>query len=358
MKGCSRRLHDLAIFAVTLYVLGLGKVEAAFSDTEDIFLSALSPSSARENLRYITSRPHVAGTKGDFMMASYVQEQFVNAGIPRVDIFELDAFLNYPKKPAQVQLVEANSSKVLFRASLSEEILAFDDTSDTFWRNHTFHGYGASGKVSAPMVYANFGRPQDFEALENAGVDVAGSIVLIRYGKCFRGLKVRNAQERGAVGVLIYSDPQEDGYVQGPTYPDGPWRSESSVQRGSVQFISKCAGDPMRADSRYKTRVEDLCGVKSFREMIPEILSLPISYGDALPLLKRMGGVGAVDIFEDFVGGLDVEYTVGPSSDLLLLEVENTEVVTGIPNVVAVIDGELPEEEDMPILLGNHRDAW
>ena len=276
--------------------------------------------------------------------------------------FDLDVLLNYPGGSSAVVELRRSSDdqEVVFRASLSEKVLEFDDTSDTVWRNHTFHGYGASGNVTAPLIYANYGRPQDFDALEKAGVVIQGNIVLVRYGQCFRGLKVMNAQKRGAVGVLIYSDPQDDGYVVGPVYPEGPWRPASGVQRGSVQFNSQCAGDPMRADARYTESVQDICGVKDYTDLIPRIPSLPISYGDAMPLLQKMGGKKAVDVGgEDFCGGLDIEYTVGPSSETMLhLFVDNQEEIRSIPNVVGYIPGVLPKDKDMPVLLGNHRDAW
>jgi len=342
--------------------------------TEEIFLSVPDPATARANLKYITSQPHVAGTLGDRIMANYVRDAFEAAGIPDVSVFELDVLLNYPQSQAMVELLSTTTTTttddntnptVIFRASLSENILDFDETSDTLWRNHTFHGYGASGNVTARMIYANYGRPQDFDALEKAGVYAEGTIVVVRYGKCFRGLKVMNAQKRGAVGVLIYSDPADDGYGQGADYPEGPWRPSSGVQRGSVQFNSQCAGDPMRADPRYTESVEQLCGVDHYTDLIPKIPSLPISYDDAFPLLQLMGGKKAVDVGgDDFCGDLDLLYTVGPSEDTVLrLVVDNKEEIRTIPNVSGYIPGILTDddgssEQDQPVLLGNHRDAW
>lgn len=340
-------------------------VENQLSESEKIFLSQPNPWSARNNLAFLTSQPHVAGTKGDYVMADFVEREFNRAGIPIVSTFDLDVYLNYPRTKSIVELRTIESAHnasnlVIFQASLSEDILEFDPTSDTAWRNHTFHGYGASGNVTAPLVYANYGTPQDFSSLQQAGIDVVGKIVLVRYGKCFRGLKVRNAQIRGALGVVIYSDPQDDGYVVGPVYPAGPWRPESGVQRGSVQFNSKCAGDPMRVDARYQQSIQEICGVANYTDLIPSIPSIPISYGDALPLLQNMGGKKAFDVGgESFCGGLDIEYTVGPSTEnVLRLIVDNHETIRTIPNVVGHIPGTLSRDKDMPVLLGNHRDAW
>jgi len=332
------------------------------NDQEEIFLSAPNADSARQNLRFITSQPHVAGTPGDFVMAHFVQQKFEAAGIPNVTLFNLGVLLNYPVSSPQVTLLSKQNHSILVCAKLSEAVLEMDDTSDTYWRNHTFHGYSPSGTVSnAPLVYANYGRPQDFEALHAAGIDVKGTVVMMRYGKCFRGLKVMNAQQRGALGVIIYSDPADDGFRVGEVYPKGPWRPSCGVQRGSVQFNSKCAGDPMRADARYgNVTVSDICGVSSYTDLIPSIPSVPMSYGDAMPFLRLLGGKKAKDVGgDDFVGGLDIEYTVGPSEDSFIhLKVDNRDEIGTIPNVVGMIPGTLPQEQDMPLLLGNHRDAW
>jgi N-acetylated-alpha-linked acidic dipeptidase len=333
---------------------------ASINEVEELFLSGPQEDSAREHLRYLTSRSHVAGTPGDQFMAQYVLDEMKKAGIPNVSVFDLDVYLNFPRSPPSLKLVSKNGT-VIYRARLSEEILSFDNTSDTFWRNHTFHGYSPSGVVNAPMVYANYGRPQDFDLLHEAGVDVRDTVCLIRYGKCFRGLKVLNAQTRGAIGVILYSDPQDDGYDIGTEYPNGPWRPSFGVERGSVQFNSLCAGDPMRVDSRYNITngVQEICGHEAF-DLIPEIPSLPISHEDALPLLIHMGGKSAKDVGgDDFCGGLDVEYTVGPSVGVqLILQLDHEGGTRSIPNVVGIIPGRLSAHQDMPILIGNHRDAW
>jgi N-acetylated-alpha-linked acidic dipeptidase len=345
-------MGPLRIFAVSLFILLVGSYAERFTTEEEIFLEVPSAASARSNLRFLTKQPHVAGTVGDHIMADFV---------PNVSTFDLQVLLNYPQAPPKVTLYDAKQQEILYQAQLSEDILSQDDTSDTIWRNLTFHGYSPSGNVRAPMVYANYGRPQDFDALHKAGVSVNGTIVLVRYGQCFRGLKVQNSQRRGALGVLIYSDPEDDGYGQGPVYPDGPWRPPHGIQRGSVQFNSQCAGDPMRADPRYGNQtVQDICGVQSTQDLIPSIPSLPLSYEDATPLLRHMGGPLAETVGgKGFCGGIhNVTYQVGPSHAVLELVVQNEDSIRKIPNVVGVIPGILPPHRDMPVLLGNHRDAW
>ena len=354
---------------------------------EELFLQIPKSYSTKSSLYFITRQPHVAGTAGDHVMSQFVQTEFIQAGIPNVSIDELTVLLNYPRSQPKLQLYDAEEEeedstttttttttrkkrhpKLIYEATLSEDIVDTDDTSDTVWRNHTFHGYSPSGHVEKKrIIYANYGRPHDFDVLEKAGIIVDNHIVLVRYGKCFRGLKVRNAQTRGAAAVLIYSDPADDGYALGDVYPDGPWRPPSGIQRGSVQFNSHCAGDPLRADPRYRTQlntsVEELCGVESIHELIPSIPSIPLNYDDALHLLQNLGGPVAADIADgegiDFVGGLtNVTYRLGPSHGVANLYVDNEQVVTTIPNVIGIIPGTLPKEKDTPILIGNHRDAW
>ena len=218
--------------------------------------------------------------------------------------------------------------------------------------------------------------------------------MIVRYGKCFRGLKVYNTQLHGGIGVIIYSDPYDDGYNKGTVYPNGPWRSASSIQRGSVQFISHCGGDPYRIDPRYQTVlglgrnnsnsnvsvVEQLCGVNT-SDIIPSIPSIPLSYEDVIPLLQNLGGLSIKEIplaiQNNFEGGItNVTYKIGPSKGYLDLMIDNKDAIVNISNVIGIIPGihynnhqtaTTPEEFefenlenylDQPILLGNHRDAW
>jgi len=327
--------------------------EAQPSPWEEAFLAVPNNASARASLQRLTSKPHVAGTQGDLEMAQYVRDALISSGIANAAIDPQRVLLTYPVERS-LQLVDNASGEVVCKASLAEDVLPTDPTSDTWWRNHTFNGYSPSGRVTAPVVYANFGFPEDFEALKAAGVRVDGAIVLMRYGKCFRGLKAMNAEANGAVAALIYSDPEQDGYAQGSVYPDGPWRPPSSVQRGSIQFISLCAGDPSRA-YLPDGGVEAVCGLTQ-EELIPNIPVMPLSYADASLLLERLGGPLAP---ADFVGALNLTYRLGPSANVSAkLEILNHFQKSPIWNVIASIPGSLPADEDQPVILGNHRDAW
>ena len=320
---------------------------------EATFLAVPSNASARASLKFITSKPHVAGTAGDLEMAEFVKSSFQREGVDAV-LDPQKVLLTYPVSSA-LELLD-DSGKMVAKASLAEDTLQSDPTTHTWWRNHTFNGYSPSGDVMAPVVYANYGLPEDFQALQAAGVGVNGSIVLMRYGKCFRGLKAMNAQKAGALAAIIYSDPEEDGYAKGSVYPYGPWRPKSSVQRGSIQFISLCAGDPTRAYAPHGEDVEALCGLSS-KELIPQIPVLPISYGDALVFLESLGGKEAP---ENFRGALNITYRVGPTKDQykVRVKVENRFQTSPVWNVIGKIPGTLPNDLDQPVVLGNHRDAW
>ena len=316
--------------------------EKHIADWEQILLAIPQREDLRSFLAALTEHAHLAGTSGDYHTAHYVLDKFRTFGM-EVEIEKIPTMLSFPQQQAEL-------FTPTFTAKLSEDIVRQDTTSDTYWRNHTFLAYSPPGSVTAKLVYANYGTPRDFSRLEEIGVDVRGKIVLMRYGECFRGLKIMNAEARGAVGSLIYSDPQEDGFSRGQTYPKGPWRPSSSVQRGSSQFNSLCAGDPWRL--YLNGSVLETCGYET-SGLIPSHPALPLSYEDALPLLESLGGSKAP---KEFRGGLNITYTVGPSDYDLTLNTYNQNIPKEIPNVYAKIPGSDPEAGS--ILLGNHRDAW
>lgn len=261
----------------------------------------------------------------------------------------MNVLLSYPVERS-VTLTLANGTTE--RLALAEAIVDSDSTSDTVWRNRTFNGYGPSGVADATYVYANYGLPADFDALAAAGVSVAGRVVLVRYGKCFRGLKVMNAESRGAIGVIIYSDPADDGAARGPVYPNGPWRPATSVQRGSVQYLSLCPGSPSGG------RAESVCGFAE-ADTMPKIPVLPISAHDATPLLNALADTTVMPPAAGFQGAVaSASYNAGPSTATVRVYTNNTFAVSPIWNIIATIPGSLPYAADRRVLVGNHRDAW
>ncbi|HZE64906.1 MAG TPA: PA domain-containing protein, partial [Pyrinomonadaceae bacterium] len=207
---------------------------------ESEFQAIPEPGSAREHLRRLTAQPHVAGTKEDYDTAIYVRDQIRSYGISS-ELKEYEVLLPYPKQPSVVELVAPRHE----RLALKEAVVPEDPSSSNPKIIPLFNGYSASGDVTAPLVYVNYGLPPDYEALKKAGVDVTGKIAIARYGNSFRGVKAKVAQDNGAVGLIIYSDPAEDGYMQGDVFPKGPWRPATSAQRGSVQYLSTAPGDPL-----------------------------------------------------------------------------------------------------------------
>jgi len=314
---------------------------------EEQFRAVPSPASAREHLRRLTSEPHVAGTREDYQTALYVRDQLRASGI-KADLREYQVWLPYPKQPSIVELLAPHHE----RLSLREAALPEDPTSSDPRIIPLFNGYSASGDVSAPLVYVNYGLPSDYEALKKIGVSTRGKIVIARYGHSFRGVKAKVAEENGAVGLIIYSDPIDDGYSQGDVYPKGPWRPESSAQRGSVEYIFYYPGDPLTPGTPSIPGTPRL-PLKDVTNL-PRIPVQPISYGDARRLLEPLSGPVRPSGFQ---GGLPFAYHVGGTDDVRVrLRTDMDYATRTIWDVVARIDG--AEEKDRYIILGNHRDAW
>ena len=314
---------------------------------EQQFRAVPQASSAREHLRRLTMEPHVAGTKEDYDTAIYVRDQIRGYGIA-AELKEYDVLLPYPKRPSVVEIVGSRREKL----AIKEAIVPEDPSSSSSKIIPLFNGYSQSGDVTGALVYVNYGLPPDYEALKKLGVSVKGKIVLARYGNSFRGVKAKVAEENGAVGLIIYSDPADDGYAQGDVYPKGPWRPESSAQRGSVQYLFQYPGDPLTPG---KPSIPGTPRLKM--EEATDLTRLPvqpISYGDARRLLEPLRGPLRP---QGFQGALPFAYHVGGTDDLRVhLKTEMDYQVRKIWNVVARIDGN--EEKDRWVIMGNHRDAW
>lgn len=314
---------------------------------EGEFRAIPDPGSAREHLRRLTAQPHVAGTKEDYATAIYVRDQIRSYGISS-ELKEYEVLLPYPKQPSIVELVAPRRE----RFALKEAVVPEDPSSSNPGIIPLFNGYSASGDVTAPLVYVNYGLPPDYEALKKLGVDVTGKIAIARYGNSFRGVKAKVAQDHGAVGLIIYSDPADDGYMQGDVFPKGPWRPASSAQRGSVQFLSTAPGDPLTPGTPSipgtpRLKMEEVT-------TLTRIPVQPISYGDARRLLEPLQGAVRP---KGFQGGLPFAYHVGGTNDVRVhLKTDMDYKGRKIWNVISRIDGD--QEKDRWVVMGNHRDAW
>ncbi len=303
------------------------------------------PPRIREYIRRMSAAPHHAGSPGSKAVAEYALGLLRGFGLD-ARIEEFEALLPTPLHRS-VELIEPKS----LRAAMREPALAEDRSSGDPGQLDTFNSYSADGDVTAPVVYVNYGIPADYEELARMRVDVKGRIVLARYGASWRGTKAKVAAEQGAVGVLIYSDPREDGYFAGDVYPKGPFRPKDGVQRGSVMDMPLYPGDPLSpgwASEKGSKRLS--------REEAPTIMNIPvapISYADALPILEALEGPVAP---ERWRGALPVTYHIGPGPAKVRLRVEHDWSIKPVYNVVARIPG--AQWPDQWILYGNHHDAW
>jgi N-acetylated-alpha-linked acidic dipeptidase len=314
---------------------------------EDKFRSVPAADSAREHLRRLTAQPHVAGTKEDYETAVYVRDRMREYGL-NAEIKAYDVLLPYPKQPSLIELIAPRRE----RLGLQEAVLSEDPSSSNPRIIPLFNGYSASGDVTAPLVYVNYGLPKDYEELQKLGVSAKGKIAIARYGNSFRGVKAKVADENGAVGLIIYSDPADDGYMQGDVYPKGPWRPASSAQRGSVQYMFEYPGDPLTPGDPSIPGVKRI--TPSEATNLTRLPVQPISYGDARVLLEPLRGPVRP---KGFQGGLPFPYHVGGTEDVRVhLKTEMDYQTRKLWNVIARIDGN--EEMDRWVVMGNHRDAW
>jgi N-acetylated-alpha-linked acidic dipeptidase len=319
--------------------------QAAQTTAERVFLDTVTPASARKWLAALTEEPHVAGTPAEKKLADYVLARFKEFGLD-AEIVRYDVFLNHPRH-VSLKLV----SPVEEELKLREDPYDIDKDSTQDGMFPAFHGYGASGTAAGQVVYVNYGAPADFATLAGMGISVDGKIALVRYGGLFRGLKVKEAQDRGALGVLIYSDPRDDGYMAGEMYPDGPMRPESAIQRGSVLFLSHVPGDPSTPGWPSTPGAKRL--TRAQMTTVPKIPSLPIAYAEAAKILRRLGGRVVPSAWQ---GGLPFTYHLGPCGSRVAIDVQMDEGLRPIYNVMATIPGS--DVTAKKVILGNHRDAW
>ena len=304
------------------------------------------PSAMKESMRRLSARPHHVGSPYDKDNAEWLAAQFRAFGW-QTEIETFDVLFPTPKERV-LELVEPTH----YTASLDEPVVPQDPTSAQ--KNEqlpTYNAYSRDGDVTAPLVYVNYGRPQDYEVLDRYGISVKGAIVIARYGESWRGIKPKVAAEKGAVGCLIYSDPINDGYSEDDVFPNGPMRPGHGVQRGSVADMPTYAGDPLTPGVGATASAKRLPTADA--PTLTKIPVLPISYDDARPLLLALKGPV---VPAEFRGGLPITYRFGPGPAKVHLKLAFNWDLKPLYDVIARIPGATYPDEW--IIRGNHHDAW
>lgn len=319
---------------------------AAQLDWEKKFDTYLKPGNQDEWMQFLTSHPHHVGTAQGKLNAEYMAGLFRSWGY-QADLAEYQVLFPTPK----YRLLELLGAKP-YKAKLEEAALKEDRTSGQKAEQlPTYNAYSADGDVTAELVFVNRGIPDDYEELERMGVSVKGKIVIAKYGGSWRGIKPKVAAEHGAIGCLIFSDPQDDGYTQGDVYPEGAFRPKDGVQRGSVMDMPVYPGDPLTPGIGATKDAKRLSREAAVTLM--KIPVLPISYEDALPLLQSLAGPV---VPPGWRGALPITYHTGPSKEKVHLKLQFNWDTKSVYNVIARLPGsELPDEW---IIRGNHHDGW
>ena len=345
------RLQTIRTTAVCLSALLAAARQLSGADTpswEERFRAIPDAARIRENDRVLSAEPHHLSSAYDTKNARWILDRFREAGLD-ASIETFHVLFATPKERV-VELVEPTT----FRAALSEPVVPGDPTTtQRAAQLPTYNAYSIDGDVTAPLVYVNYGVPADYERLAKLGVDVRGKIVIARYGASWRGIKPKVAAEHGAVGCLIYSDPRDDGYFTEDAYPKGPARPEQGVQRGSVADMPLYSGDPLTpnvgATKDPGSGRPDLSAAKT----LTKIPVLPISWGDARPLLAALAGPVAP---AEWRGALPLTYHIGPGPAKVHLKLVFDWKVVPANDVIARIPGSVYPDEW--IIHGNHHDAW
>jgi N-acetylated-alpha-linked acidic dipeptidase len=315
------------------------------------FIAVPDPVLAREHLRILTAEPHIATSPEDRKTAEYVAEKFRAAGL-QTQIVEYKVWMGMPKS---ISIDITAPAGVKMHGPTRESVGQGNDPYQDDPRVVTpFNGDSPSGEAEADVIYANYGSKADFDKLKEMKVDLKGKIVIVRYGQNYRGVKSYLAEENGCAGVLIYSDPIDDGYFKGDKYPKGPWRPDTAVQRGSVQYLSMYPGDPTTPGVASTPDLPDsrrlpLDQVKS----LPKVPTTPISYADAQPILANLGGP---ETPREWQGALPFTYHVGPGPVRVKMNLQQDFQYRPIWDVIGMVPGaQYPDEW---VVGGNHRDAW
>jgi N-acetylated-alpha-linked acidic dipeptidase len=337
----------VASTAQTNAILGFSPAAAEIQlAAEKKFDAGLNAKNVDQFIKEMSAVPHYVGSAADEANAKYILNKFKNWGYDA----EIETF--YVLFPMPVtRLLEMNGTKK-FTASLKEPALKEDATSGQLSTQlPVYNCWSADGDVTAELVFVNYGVPADYEKLARMGIDVKGKIVIAKYGQSWRGIKPKVAQEHGAIGCIIYSDPKDDGYFQGDVYPKGPYRPGFGAQRGSVMDMPVYPGDPLTPGmgaTKDAQRLERKDCINLLK--IPVI---PIGYDDALPLLQSLEGMVVPD---EWKGALPITYHTGPGKNKVHLKLSFDWQVRPIYNVIAKLKGSVFPDEW--VIRGNHHDAW
>src|SRR5277367_3580854 len=323
------------------------RTSQAERDWEIKFRAIPEPANLLSYMQRLSARPHHVGSPYDKDNAEWILARFKEWGLD-AHIEEFDVLFPTPK----IRVLEM-TAPTKFTAKLEEPALAIDPTSNQKSEQlPTYNAYSIDGDVTAPLVFVNYGLPEDYEKLDRLGISVKGAIVIAKYLQSWRGVKPKVAAEHGAIGCLIYSEPKDDGYSVDKVFPDGPMRNPDGVQRGSVMdFASSNPGDPL-TPGWGATKDAKRLPIKEAKS-ITKIPVMPISYGDAQPLLAALAGPMAP---EDWRGSLPIPYHVGPGPAKVHLKVEFNWDIKPVNDVIAKIPGSVAPDEW--IVRGNHHDAW
>jgi len=337
------------------------------------FLAVPDAALAGQHLKTLTAEPHWASSPEDYKTALYVADKFKAAGL-KTEIVPYRVLLNKPIK-ILIEAFDSTGRKIL-SGPTPEHVDPTEDGGDPFQDDPrilpAFNGSSPSGDVTGQVVYANYGTLADFKKLADLGISVKDKIVLVRYGNNFRGVKVYIAQQYGAKGVLIYSDPADDGYYRGDAYPKGPYRPESAVQRGSTQFLPIYPGDPETPGIASTLDLPDSKRIPADKLQLnqPSIPVNPLSYKDAAPILQALTGTESPRPWQ---GALPFTYHLGATGTstaasaaptktfatvTVHMHLEQDIALRTIWDVIGTIEGTDPTQKDNWVVAGNHRDAW
>jgi len=306
-----------------------------------------SPDNLRAYMQRLSARPHNVGSPYDKDNAEWIASKFKEFGLD-TQIETFSVLFPTPKE----RLVELVDGGPHFTAKLQEPVVPEDPTSNqTAEQLPTYNAYSIDGDVTAPLVYVNYGLPEDYEMLDRLGISVRGAIIIARYGHSWRGIKPQVGAEHGAVGCLIYSDPRDDGYAGGDVFPKGAWRPREGVQRGSVQDSTVYMGDPLTPGVGAAADAKRIPIAES--KSLTKIPVLPISYADAQPLLTAITGRVAPRAWQ---GGLAITYHLGPGAAKVHLKMFSNWDMKPLYDIIGKIPGStIPDEW---VIRGNHHDAW